>query len=41
MLVELKALSALNETHHAQIINYLETYRLPIGLLINCGGPSL
>lgn len=41
VLVELKALSALNETHHAQIINYLEAYRLPIGLLINFGGPSL
>ena len=41
ILVELKALSALNETHHAQIINYLEAYRLPIGLLINFGAPSL
>lgn len=41
VLVELKALSTLNETHHAQIINYLEAYRLPIGLLINFGGPSL
>ncbi|HEX8506856.1 MAG TPA: GxxExxY protein [Hymenobacter sp.] len=41
ILVELKALSALNETHHAQIINYLEAYRLPIGLLVNFGAPSL
>jgi GxxExxY protein len=41
VLVELKALSALNETHHAQIINYLEAYRLPIGLLINFGASSL
>lgn len=41
VLVELKALSTLNQTHHAQIINYLEAYRLPIGLLINFGGPSL
>ncbi|WP_201982684.1 GxxExxY protein [Hymenobacter rubidus] len=41
ILVELKALAALNETHHAQIINYLEAYRLPIGLLINFGGASL
>ena len=41
VLVELKALHTLNETHHAQIINYLEAYRLPIGLLINFGAPSL
>ncbi|MDO7850280.1 GxxExxY protein [Hymenobacter convexus] len=41
VLVELKALSALHETHHAQIINYLEAYRLTIGLLINFGGQSL
>ncbi len=41
ILVELKALTALNETHHAQIINYLEAYRLPIGLLLNFGTPSL
>ena len=41
VLVELKALSGLNETHHAQIINYLEAYRLPIGLLINFGTSSL
>ena len=41
VLVELKAVSERNETHHAQIIHYLEAYRLPIGLLINFGGPSL
>ena len=41
VLVELKALHELNETHHAQIINYLEAYRLPIGLLINFGSASL
>ena len=41
VLVELKALSALNESHHAQTINYLEAYRLPLGLLINFGAPSL
>ncbi|GAA4347659.1 hypothetical protein GCM10023185_02880 [Hymenobacter saemangeumensis] len=41
VLVELKALSGLNEAHQAQIINYLEAYRRPIGLLINFGAPSL
>ena len=41
VLLELKALNGLNEAHHAQIINYLEAYRLPIGLLINFGASSL
>ena len=41
VLLELKALNCLNEAHHAQIINYLEAFRLPIGLLINFGAPSL
>ncbi|MFD1467569.1 GxxExxY protein [Hymenobacter caeli] len=41
VLLELKALHELTPTHHAQIINYLEAYRLPIGLLINFGAPSL
>ncbi len=42
ILVELKALSEeLNNTHFAQMINYLEAYRLEIGLLINFGQKSL
>ena len=41
VLVELKALRELTPTHHAQIINYLEAYRLEVGLLINFGEPSL
>ena len=41
VLLELKALHELTPTHHAQIINYPEAYRLPIGLLINFGAPSL
>ena len=41
VLVELKALAELTHTHHAQIINYLEAIRLPIGLLINFGAPVL
>ena len=41
VLVELKALHELTPTHHAQIINYLEAYRLEVGLLINFGEPSL
>jgi GxxExxY protein len=41
VLVELKAITEINDTHFAQIINYLEAYRLPIALLINFGGKSL
>ncbi len=41
VLVELKAITELNELHYAQIINYLEAYRLEVGLLINFGDKSL
>ncbi|MBE2217461.1 MAG: GxxExxY protein [Ignavibacteria bacterium] len=41
ILVELKALSEINETHYSQILNYLKSFRLEIGLLINFGSKSL
>jgi GxxExxY protein len=41
VLVELKALSKLEEVHFAQTINYLEAYHLEIGLLLNFGAKSL
>ena len=41
IMVELKAVVALNEAHLAQAINYLEAYQLPIGLLINFGSKSM
>jgi GxxExxY protein len=41
VLVELKAVNELNHSHYAQTINYLEAYRLEVGLLINFGEPSL
>ncbi|GAA4012122.1 GxxExxY protein [Hymenobacter fastidiosus] len=41
VLVELKALTELNLSHYAQIINYLEAYHLEVGLLINFGEASL
>ena len=41
ILVELKATADLLDTHFAQIVNYLEAYRLPIGLLLNFGSTSL
>lgn len=39
--VELKALTALEDVHMAQAINYLEAYDLEVGLLINFGARSL
>ncbi|WP_316830042.1 GxxExxY protein [Pedobacter aquatilis] len=41
IMLELKAVSELNDTHLNQAINYLEAYNLPIGLLINFGSKSL
>ena len=39
--VELKALVLLEDIHLAQAKNYLEAYKLRVGLLINFGGPRL
>lgn len=41
VLIELKAVSQLEENHYAQILNYLTAYKLEIGLLINFGEKSL
>jgi GxxExxY protein len=41
IMLELKAVSAIDDQHLAQAINYLEAYKLPIGLLINFGAKSL
>lgn len=41
VLVELKALVALEDVHLAQGLNYLTAYNLNIGLLINFGGMKL
>ena len=41
VLVELKAVECLLTAHHVQIINYLEAFKLPVGLLINFGSASL
>ncbi|WP_316736555.1 GxxExxY protein [Pedobacter aquatilis] len=41
IMLELKAVSELNDIHLNQAINYLEAYNLPVGLLINFGSKSL
>ena len=41
VLIELKATPEIDKAYYAQIINYLNAFRLEVGLLINFGGPSL
>ena len=41
IMVELKAVTKLEDIHLAQAMNYCQAYNLPIGLLINFGARSL
>lgn len=41
IMVELKAIIQLEDVHLAQALNYLEAYKLEVGLLINFGSKSL
>ncbi len=41
IMVELKAVIKLEDVHLAQAINYLEAYKMEVGLLINFGSRSL
>ena len=41
LVVELKTVEALAPIHKAQVISYLKTMRLPLGLLINFNVPVL
>ncbi len=41
IMVELKAIINLEEAHLAQAMNYVEAYKMEIGLLINFGSRSL
>ena len=41
IMVEIKAVIKLEDAHLAQAWNYLETYNMQIGLLINFGAKSL
>ncbi len=41
VMVEIKAVTQLEDVHLAQAINYLEAYGLEVGLLLNFGSRSL
>lgn len=41
VIVEIKAITLLDKVHLAQTLNYLEAYKLEIGLLINFGNTRL
>ena len=41
VIVEIKAIRMLNQQHEAQVVNYLTTTGLEIGLLINFGSSSV
>lgn len=41
IMVELKALSKLEDIHLNQAMNYCQAYNLPVGLLINFGAKCL
>jgi len=41
IMVELKAMTELEDVHLTQGLNYLEAYNIEIGLLINFGAKSL
>ena len=41
IILEIKAVDALNRVHHAQCMNYLRATGLPVALLLNFGKPRL
>ncbi len=41
IMVEIKAVKELEDVHLAQAINYLEAYKMEIGLLMNFGNTKL
>jgi GxxExxY protein len=41
IMVEIKAITTLEEVHLAQAMNYVEAYKMEIGLLLNFGSRSL
>jgi len=41
VIVEVKSVEEINDTHRAQLLNYLKISTLRIGLIINFGKPKL
>lgn len=41
IMVEIKAITKLEDVHLAQALNYLECYKIHVGLLLNFGQRSL
>jgi GxxExxY protein len=41
VMVEIKAITLLEEVHLAQAMNYVEAYKMEVGLLLNFGASSL
>lgn len=41
LVIELKAVRALERVHEAQVLSYLKASQLPAGLLMNFGGATL
>ncbi|MEA3544142.1 MAG: GxxExxY protein [Thermodesulfobacteriota bacterium] len=41
IIIETKAVKAINEIHQAQLLNYLKATNLTLGLLINFGTPKV
>jgi len=41
IMVELKAMTELQPVHFAQLMNYIEAYKVKIGLLINFGANKI
>ena len=41
VMVEIKAITKLEDVHLAQALNYLECYKIHVGLLLNFGQRSL
>lgn len=41
VVVEVKAINGLAETHRAQALSYLRATRLPVALVMNFAGPTL
>jgi len=41
IILEIKAVTTLDSTHMAQVLNYLKATGFPLGLLVNFGAKSL